>query len=694
MDTSGSVTISDLPPYILIYIFKFINPYDLLFSVRNTCLLWNQLSQEKVLWKTLDVHSFPYYSFIPKSFLELLKNIRDSVECLHFDLIQHDLNVIKHEGISCSNLKEIHLGATEKNRTSINVSDVTNGLVRLSEKYPDLKKLCLVNQVLLVEDIFRNLEEFTFESDVRSVDTMRVKEFLEHHLHLRHITLRKCILSVASVTKILKEYGDIETLDLCGSTCFDDRNSSLCLGDINVCKLKTLNLSETDVNDYLVKKVVMKAKNLKHLNIAKCQRVTNDALETVANNCTELRTLIINVDVVSHFEGQCDITGPGIERIAENCHHLKVLKMNQCPEVGDSAVAAVVKECHELVELEIAGCLSLQDATVVSLVRNCSKIQKLNLGGCPQLTGKSVSAVLEHCKHLQYLNIETCHRVTDLSLLECEMTSEILDLCDKGDTEAEQVVRNTERLENHSRSVDVTSMLEFGKVNDSGYIAEDSGLSDEYIGRETDGLNKNSFSVEVDATVSKFENTNTPSFQYQEALQRHSHVTVLNLSFCSKISNYCVKQIALHCADLRELDIQACYMVTNAGVRHLLKHCHFLQALNISGGSVSQTSRLTDECLEDIIKYGKNLRKLVMVKNYNITADAVFKVIKHCEVIESVRIEEGLRSNISKEMLIELSGRIEDKTICLFFRADVTISVIKDAEFKLRIKNPVESSCQ
>ncbi|XP_053374589.1 uncharacterized protein LOC123530764 [Mercenaria mercenaria] len=720
MDQKTNVEISDLPAYIIVHIFKFIDRTDLLFSIRNTCQLWNQLSRERVLWRTLDVTDFHNYVFTPKTFLELLRDTCEAVESCHFNLIQHDLKIIKHEGTICPHLQEICIGFRNKANLNnvISTIDVNNGLLRLSEKYPDLKKLCIVNQVLLFEDIFKTLEVFVYESIDRSVGRIRAREFLQHHSCLKHITLKRCILSVAAVTKILTEYSQLITLDLLGCTCvFDELNNALNLEDLKVEKLRTLNLSETDVVDGLLQKIARKAAKLEHLNIAKCPRITNAAIEHVAKFCTNLRILIINVDVINHSEGQFDVTGAGIERIAENCHHLTVLKINNCPEVGDNGVASIVKACHQLVELEVAGCLSLQDETVLSLVKNCLRIRRLNLGNCPQLTGRSISSVLKHCKNLRYLNIESCHRVADLELIESK-THEIL-----GDSDYEVKVEevNCELIgkkhkvetapeilenDNFSKLEDVktkvadekngmvgavpgtletedtcTDTVEKQQAESAEYISEEFECSDNEL--RTDENAVKPFADLSQATETKFTHDNVPSVQFLRFLEKHSHVSVLNLSFCSKVTNNCIKQIAQHCPDLRELDIQACYMVTNAGVRELIQHCKFLQTLNISGGSVSQTSRLTDDCLEDIIRYG-NLKKLMIVKNYNITADGVFKVVQNCEEIQSLTVEVSRRSNISKEMLIELSGDVKDKTICLQFRGDVEILVFKDAEFKLR----------
>lgn len=671
--SQSNVSIYNLPPYILIHIFRFVNQKDLLFSVRNTCRLWNHLSREKVLWRTLDVQNFPDYAFTPKLFLDLLRNTSDGLEGLHFDVLQHDLKIIKHEGIYCSSLKEVCIGIQKRNNhftsNSISTVDINNGLLRLSEKYPNLVKLCVINQVLLFEDIFRNLQEFVYESIDRSVGRIRAREFLGFHQCLKQITLRKCILSVETVTKILKEYKELELLDLCGSTTmFDEINNSIGGEEINVDKLKSLNLSETDVVDGLLMKIARKAHGLQYLNIAKCQRLTNATVEVVAKNATCIRTLIINVDDVTLSEGQCDVTFAGIERVAENCPYLTVLKINHCPEVGNSGVAAVVKTCHQLVELEIAGCLSLQDATVLSLVNNCPRIQRLNLGGCPQLTGKSASCVLKQCKNLKYLNIETCHRVTDLRLSENEVNGSDLFATEDSQTNL--------RGQGEIKVLDLSESLK----HEDNVQEKEKNYDDTCKSERLEQHNKEEEMRSSDVHLSD----RITSMQCLELLKNHSHVTVLNLSFCSKISNSCVKQIACHCSDLRELDIQACYMVTNAGVRELLKFCRFLRILNISGGSVFQTSRLTDECLQDIVEYGKSITKLTAVKNYNFTAEAVFNVIEKSDLIQSVNVEVSKRSNISKEMLIELSGRVKDKTICLQFRADVEILVFKDAEFKIR----------
>ena len=715
MEENTEIGVLDLPPDVTLHIFKFINLTDLLYSVRKTCKQWDQLSREKSLWRTLNITDFPNHAFTPKSFLELLRDIEESVESLYFDLTHHDLKVIRHEGTLCINVKEICVGQYRKSNADgvISTTDLNNGLLRLSEKYPNLTKLHLINQVLLYENIFNNLEVFVYESFDRSVGRIKVSEFLHHHLKLKHITLRGCILSVDTVTKLLTGYSQLETLDLCGSLFVQgELNYEFSLDDMKVENLRTLNLNGTDIVDGFLQKIARKSKCLEFINITKCPRITNSAIEVVASYCANLRTLIISDDERNSEGGHCDITGAGIERIAENCHKLTVLKMNDCPEVCDKSVASIINGCPELEEFEVSGCLSLQDATILSLVNKCVKIRRLNLGNCPRITGKSVSSVLRYCTKLKYLNIETCNRVTDLDILDDDSSLTLGKT--KGGQDMELELRKAEA---GMEVLEPDAEVEFDSVKDKQHDNEvekveavpdlldkdspsDHNLCDNSeISKSNNEVQLSSSAIKLDTSLSKVSERNLmcelyPSSQYLKLLSNHSHVRVLNLSFCSGITNSCIKQLAWHCPDLRELDITACYMITNAGVRELVQNCKFLQSLNISGGSVTQTSRLTDGCLDDIVRYGKNLKKLIVQKNYNITADGVLNIVQNCEEIYFICVEASRRSNLSKEMLIDLMGMVKNKTICLKLKASVLveITVFKDAELKIEKSFKLDST--
>jgi hypothetical protein len=360
-------------------------------------------------------------------------------------------------------------------------------------------------------------------------------------------------------------------------------------------------------------------------------------------------------------------------------------------------VAAIIKGCPELEEFEVSGCLSLQDVTVLSLVKNCPKIRRLNLGNCPQLTGKSVSSVLRCCKSLKDLDIETCNRVTDLDLVDTEACRTFAQINEIDKDTGKEVAKAEAVL-----GVLILDAVE--EINDSKdkLYDEMTGNARDMVLEEkmSDGsqnndksdksclnsdVNEKRSSILSDGSDAKLICKLDQSMQYLEFLSNCCHVSVLNLSFCSGITNSCIKQLAWHCPDLRELNIAACYMVTNAGVKELVQCCKFLRHLNISGGAVTQTSRLTDDCLSDIVKHGKNLKELIVQKNYNISADGVLNIVQNCEEIGLICVEASQRSNLSKDMLIDVMGLVKHKTTCLQIKADIKIEirVLKDAEFDI-----------
>ncbi|KAL4222932.1 hypothetical protein ACF0H5_018973 [Mactra antiquata] len=607
----GSMTVSDLPHDIVLYIFQFISKKDLLFNVRNTCSLWNQLSRQKKFWKTLDIKDFSNYVFPTKLFLNLLADIQDSVEVLVFNLNHHDLQAILHDQIECTNLKEIRFESTssltcgEELKTAVSVFSI---------KYPDLQKLSVISYVSESEDVFPLLNSFTFSGEDRSL--MNWKQFYILHPHLTEITFQNCELEADVLIHILTQYPGLRKLDITHCQCsYSEIYEYLKSGEITppLTMLQYLNISNTDISDALLEEITKQSSMLKLIDITSCSRLTNTGIEAVARQCPDIKTLIINVNEFGHS----DVSFSGAQSVAEHCKCLEVLKLNYCPEVGDEGVKCLANSCFNLKVLEIAGCLSLLDSTVATLTETCKYIQKLKFSGCSKLTSKSLSTVLTRCKHLKYLNIESCHRVADLDL---------------------QELGSDEQLVTYAKN-----QPNVGDKKVLGYFESDV----------------NAFAL-------------------------HSHVSTLIMRFCSNVSNNCMKKVAQFCPDLQKLDIQACYLVTNAGIREVLKQCKYLKHLNISGGSVSQTSRINNDCLLDVVKHGHNLQELRIVENYNITVDGVMPIVQECKNMVSVCVGIGKRTNISKEGLIDMSAKIENKTICLQFKLHAEILIYDNVELSLK----------
>ena len=678
--------ILNLPPNVVISIFSYLGHRDLINSARKTCKLWYQLSHEKILWKTVHMQKFHNLQFCARTFNDMLSKVSDSVEILCMDLKQLDSAGVLHENVVCSTLTNLLIYYEDSQSIKNGRVDYTlychdgallhTYLPVLSEKYPNLKGLQLYSHVIHIEDlvdVFLELEKIEIEYCDLSKDgaDMFVERFFSNHKKIKHLSIRFSVLDSEVLSFILCRIPGLISLDLSNSNFSCDEIS---LFGIQQQGLQKLVLTNTRSSDNLLGSLVKSASGLKYISIGDCVELTNNGLEFLSENCPYLETLIINEVEYS----KCNITNSGLQMVAERCKNIRVLKIVYCDEIGDVGVQAITKACAQLTVIEAAGCTAITDAAVFSIMKNCPLIEKLDLGHCVQLTSASVNEVFLSCPNLRYLNLETCHRLSDIdlenwstvksdSVLHTLHTNEYVSHCDTKSVSCDDIEVTLE-VENE--------FLNGTSVEDNFNHIQERFSKQEVIQKRT----------EKSETTGDEHPTCTSPLVY--SFPWHCHIRTLNLGFCSKISNKCVKQIAKFCPDLQCLNLQGCAMVTNAGVLALAQGCRYLCNLNISGGSVFQSSRLTDDCLHHISKYCSNLIELSIIKNNHVTTEGIFEVIKKCPKIKELSFAAS-RSHatrgITPESLTKAAGEVQGKTICIkIIGNNAKVTVALDLESKLK----------
>ena len=652
--------INMLPVNILLEIFKYISHENLIGSIRRTCKLWNQLSYENVLWREISVSLFPNYRLSSKSFLELLTEVSNCVEVLIIDLNALDNHVIEHESILCEKLAHICLRSERTDR------QLEQYVFKLASKYPNLKTLEVCGCSLVFTDLkeggenengceveksmFPNLNSLSFKSTIINEHTLFC--YIDCHRFLREFVLIETSIDEEMLVHMITLLQELEVLNFTDSIHFVDIEKVVAslAGEQHYLKsLRALNLDLCNLDDTLLKVFVCKSAKLELISLRDTTGVTNIGLETVANSCPKLKTLFLDSDSSVFHKTASNVTDAGLERVFEKCQLLEKIGLNNCKELTDISILTLAEHCRNLREIHVVACLSLTDKSIMKLVECCPNLAYIDVSNCSQLSEKSASAILKDCKFLQQLSATTCHRVKDLQLRD-------------------------------ERDIFVPKVQEMRSIksvtNEQTHFEQDS--PNDQLPSTDEKINQN----ENQATLGENQSSILDKLSY------HSHVKLLDLSFCSALTNNDVKQIANFCKDLRVLELQACALVTNAAVKEIAQVCVFLKRLCISGGSISQSSRLTDACLHDIAEHASNLESFIMVKNYNITAEGMFEVVKRCPKIHEIHVEYGClnrRSNMVKDRLITLSGEVPEKTLCIKFRDPIAkIEIYPNCDFYIR----------
>ena len=623
------MNILDLPADVTLYIFSFLSPIELAGAVRQTCTIWHSLSYDNSLWKEIDFKKYElHHKFSSSTFREFLRGISDSVQRLDLRYTNLDDEAYYHEDIYCRNLQELYLFGC----------DITGEcVIRLLKKYPRLKAVSLtLKSTRTFSDILKQLHNLdclrleVYNTGIEEYSVDMLEEFgalFRIRKNMESLSFAHCDFPSSLYNEILANSSDLRELNIqfCGQIRRDMFEISP-MQTLN--QLHKLKLTDTKFDDNVLTAFSDRAPNLSFVSIGGCGSfVTDTGISYLAEHSICLTTLIISR---SRYDDS-SITNVGLEVVAEFCHKLRHLEVNYCSEVSDRGVMAIARGCPEIEEFQVAGCTALSDTAVQCLVENCPKLRTLNLKECVQLTSLSVNAAITNLKHLRYLNLETCHRITDLNLQKTVQSCVKENRTVRQDVATLLVSSSNDRTDNTDDGV--TSMN-----GDIGTCTLTEKMPDENDNRKLDDT------IRIN-------------------LDDHSHLFSLYLAFCSKISVKCIRQIASYCLDLREITLQGCSYLSDSCIGTLLKCCKFLRKLNISGGSVNQTSRLTDKCLRLISEHGENLMRLGIGKNHNITVNGLFLVITGCPKIRQVSATAGERTNITVSGLKTVAAGLETKLI-------------------------------
>lgn len=660
------INITDLPLNAQIEIFKFLSVEDLVYSVRFTCKLWNQLSFESTLWKTVDISQFTWTNFSDTSFLQLISDSKDSVETLKVDVKRLSLKAIAHEGVICRNLQEIFIGGVkdEDNSSLLQVLKI------LSEKYKYLKGLHLFEEINLfkertlqnpdvngsahiqetLSELFPHLQSFSYSSSEEEIldDVSQVNTFFKRHSDLEHVLIKNSLLMDSWIFVLLCEMPILRTLDLTNS--FSSQYFEGKVFEASLPNLKTLILDNCLLSDSLLTSILKGVRVLENLSLKAVQNITNVGLEYVALACPNLKHLYIG-----DTAWVSNITDAGIERVVEKCHCLTVLYLANCQELTDRSIQAIAANCTGLQELHVREIVALSDIAIISVADKCARLRTLDVSYCAKLTGKSVSFVIKHCKELRKLYTESCSRVTEFTLTDVSRTGRIENKHGLCTDDQVPCVHDDERKSEKYR--DLESPYSAKVAGDIDY-SESQHIVEGILNRPS-----------LDITGG------TPSLAAD-----HSHIQQLDFRFCSNLTNACIIQISIYCRDLLSLNIQACHQITDAGITRLLTGCTRLICLDISGGSSFGRSRLTDKCLGDIAQFGQNLEELHMCKNSNITTHAVFNVAKECTKICKIYTDLNNYS-LQRQSFVQCAGELAGKTTSVkFLHNTVEICIYRNKE--------------
>ncbi|KAG1561418.1 hypothetical protein G6F49_001826 [Rhizopus delemar] len=165
---------------------------------------------------------------------------------------------------------------------------------------------------------------------------------------------------------------------------------------------------------------------LTYLSLAGCNRITDEAILSVAKRCPKLLHLDLRAC------GQISDRSIGaIARRCPNLHHLNVGRVRDRERITIKSIGLIAKYT-KVVVLGLAGC-DMTDECLLLLAKYRGKaLERVSVNNCYRLTNKTVQAYVKHCPNLSVFEMKECHWIDDwASVAELVQRRVLLTLCDQ-----------------------------------------------------------------------------------------------------------------------------------------------------------------------------------------------------------------------------------------------------------------------
>ena len=222
-------------------------------------------------------------------------------------------------------------------------------------------------------------------------------------------------LTDTSIGKIARFLSNLEVLDLAG--CCNITNTGLLLCAWGFPRLRYLNLrscrhiSDTGIAHLAGLNSSQSTpacgnKNLTHLCLQDCQKITDNALRNISKGLLNLECLNLSFC--------CGITDSGLSHLS-TLRSLRELNLRSCEGIGDDGIAHLALGALNLTSLDVSFCDKIGDASLNHISNGLYVVQNLELSSC-RITDEGLCKLSKSLRELRVLNIGQCTQITDRSL--------------------------------------------------------------------------------------------------------------------------------------------------------------------------------------------------------------------------------------------------------------------------------------
>jgi hypothetical protein len=291
----------------------------------------------------------------------------------------------------------------------------------------------------------------------------------------------------------------------------------------------------------------------------------------------------IPINSMSFIPNTSDLTLFSLASYTHKCASLTCLDLSHCRKVTDVAMIALAQQCQLLTDLSLSYTY-LRNETFITFARSCSSITSLDVSNCQLITDEAMQYLAQNCLLLTALNVSQCPNISYLSLQALALHSAVL----------------------------ATLNLCYCRTCDEGVTAIANGFP---------------ALTSLDLSYSLTTTTNAALIALA---QRGHHLTALNLSNCSAITDDVVSALSVH-SQLRLLDLTDCFHVTDSAVVSLSEHCPSLTTLDLTHCDI------TDDAVVALAETCRDLSSLSLSYT-DITDVSVVFLAHNCSSLTSLNL--------------------------------------------------------
>ena len=301
----------------------------------------------------------------------------------------------------------------------------------------------------------------------------------------------------------------------------------------------------------------------------------------------------------------------GLREVVSDIRGLESLNLCGCYNVTDACLAsAITSPLFSLTTLNLSLCKALTDSSIERIAKLVPNLIHLDLGGCSFITANGLMFIAWGLSKLKHLNLRGCKLISDRG---------IGNIC--------------------GHNVNVTGAK--GNLGLENLVLQDcQKLSDQTLKHISTGLNKLkllnlSFCCRITDTGIRYlakmsslkhlqlrmcQNISDIGMGYLS--EGGSRLTHLDLSFCERITDDTLVHISQGLFQLHSLSVCSC-TISDEGIAKMVRTSHDLEILNIG-----QCSQITDNAMEFIAEYLKQLKVIDLYGCSKVTKDGLEKIMQ------------------------------------------------------------------